>query len=215
VDFGSHAQRVVTVAAGVVNALSAGFERGVRLADPLPQDVRLARLLDAFGPAADDLTAAITRPDGSVDPAALTVLEGLVAELRPVFTLLDAAREARQSQPVGEATGDPMGEAARRVNDLMERFRSVPYLARHGDGPWHLHYHDEKASFVEGWAAGCAAGLAVVIGSPAYDRVGVCTAQECDRVYVDLSRNGSRRFCSTACQNRVKAAAFRARRRSD
>ena len=31
---------------------------------------------------------------------------------------------------------------------------------------------------------------------------------------VDLSRNGSRRFCSTACQNRTKAAALRMRRRT-
>lgn len=42
-------------------------------------------------------------------------------------------------------------------------------------------------------------------------RLGVCTAERCDRVYVDTSKNGTRRFCSTACQNRVKAAAFRAR----
>jgi predicted RNA-binding Zn ribbon-like protein len=28
---------------------------------------------------------------------------------------------------------------------------------------------------------------------------------------VDTSRNGTRRFCSTACQNRVKAALFRER----
>jgi predicted RNA-binding Zn ribbon-like protein len=31
-------------------------------------------------------------------------------------------------------------------------------------------------------------------------------------VHVDASRNGTRRFCSTACQNRVKAAAYRGRR---
>jgi predicted RNA-binding Zn ribbon-like protein len=31
-------------------------------------------------------------------------------------------------------------------------------------------------------------------------------------VYVDVSRNGTRRFCSTACQNRVKAATYRRRR---
>jgi predicted RNA-binding Zn ribbon-like protein len=30
-------------------------------------------------------------------------------------------------------------------------------------------------------------------------------------VYVDTSRNGTRRFCSTTCQNRVKTAAFRSR----
>ena len=62
-----------------------------------------------------------------------------------------------------------------------------------------------------GWAAGCATGLAVVLGSEFHDRLGVCTAPRCDRVYVDTSRNGTRRYCSTACQNRVKAAAFRAR----
>ncbi len=42
-------------------------------------------------------------------------------------------------------------------------------------------------------------------------RVGVCTAPRCDRVYVDTSRNGTRRYSSTSCQNRVKTAAFRAR----
>jgi predicted RNA-binding Zn ribbon-like protein len=30
-------------------------------------------------------------------------------------------------------------------------------------------------------------------------------------VFIDVSKNGSRRFCSTTCQNRVKAAAFRGR----
>jgi len=64
---------------------------------------------------------------------------------------------------------------------------------------------------LNGWAAGCATGLAIVLGSEHYDRLGVCTAPHCDRVYVDTSRNRHRRFCSTACQNRVKAAAFRER----
>nr|WP_281353576.1 CGNR zinc finger domain-containing protein [Phytoactinopolyspora mesophila] len=59
-----------------------------------------------------------------------------------------------------------------------------------------------------------ATGLAVVLGNPVFDRLGICTAPMCDRVFVDTSRNGARRFCSTACQNRVKAAAFRARQRT-
>jgi len=62
-----------------------------------------------------------------------------------------------------------------------------------------------------GWAAGCATGLAIAIGSDLCGRLGVCTADRCDRVYVDTSKNGTRRFCSTTCQNRVKSAAFRAR----
>ncbi|MGI9093544.1 MAG: CGNR zinc finger domain-containing protein [Mycobacteriales bacterium] len=30
-------------------------------------------------------------------------------------------------------------------------------------------------------------------------------------MYVDVSRNGTKRFCSTACQSRVKSASHRAR----
>lgn len=57
-----------------------------------------------------------------------------------------------------------------------------------------------------------ATALATVLGNAAIERLGICNAAACDRVYVDVSKNGTRRFCSTACQNRVKAAAFRARR---
>ena len=64
------------------------------------------------------------------------------------------------------------------------------------------------------WAGPMATGLAIVLGNAAIDRLGLCNAPACDRVYIDVSRNGTRRFCSTACQNRVKAAAFRAAARS-
>ncbi|WP_328959494.1 CGNR zinc finger domain-containing protein [Kitasatospora purpeofusca] len=42
-------------------------------------------------------------------------------------------------------------------------------------------------------------------------RLGVCSAPTCDRAHVDVARNGTRGYCSTACQNRVKSAAHRAR----
>ncbi|MDT7776300.1 MAG: hypothetical protein QOC67_5224, partial [Pseudonocardiales bacterium] len=83
----------------------------------------------------------------------------------------------------------------------------------HGEHPWHLHFHAADSGWARGWAAAMATALAVVLGNPMFDRLGVCSAQECDRVFVDVSRDGTKRFCSTACQNRVKAAAFRARQR--
>ena len=57
------------------------------------------------------------------------------------------------------------------------------------------------------------AGLALALGSDRSGRLGVCAADPCDRVFTDTSRNGGRRFCSTRCQNRVKAAAHRHRSR--
>jgi predicted RNA-binding Zn ribbon-like protein len=46
-----------------------------------------------------------------------------------------------------------------------------------------------------------------------FDRFGVCEAHNCDRVFLDASRNGCMRFCSTGCMNRTKATQFRNRRR--
>jgi predicted RNA-binding Zn ribbon-like protein len=109
------------------------------------------------------------------------------------------------------AAGD-IDRAAHRVNDLLAATGAHPALQRHDGEPWHIHFHSaDETSLAKGWAAGCATGLAIVLGGELHDRLGVCTAPRCDRVYVDTSRNGSRRFCSTACQNRVKAAAFRER----
>jgi predicted RNA-binding Zn ribbon-like protein len=45
------------------------------------------------------------------------------------------------------------------------------------------------------------------------DRLRVCDADDCDDVVVDLSKNRSRRYCSSTCSNRVNVAAFRARQR--
>ena len=76
---------------------------------------------------------------------------------------------------------------------------------------WSLHFHGPDDGLVNGWGAGCAAGLALALGTGLAGRLGVCAAPHCDRVFVDVSRNGQRRFCSPQCQSRVKAAAHRAR----
>jgi hypothetical protein len=44
------------------------------------------------------------------------------------------------------------------------------------------------------------------------ERLGVCADRQCADVYVDVSRAGHRRFCSTTCQTRTRVAAFRKRR---
>jgi len=178
---------VVTVAVRLVNTLTPGEWRG-RPYSP---------------PAAGDLPAAVTSAlrSGRRETRDVTAEEaarfGMIAgALRAVFDAVAAGRP---------------DEAASEVNALLEFTGARPRLDRHDGEPWHLHFHGADDALVTGWAAGCATGLAVVLGSDLGGRLGVCTSERCDRVYVDTSRNGSRRFCSTACQNRVKAAAFRAR----
>jgi predicted RNA-binding Zn ribbon-like protein len=50
---------------------------------------------------------------------------------------------------------------------------------------------------------------------PAWSRVKACRGVDCGWVFVDASRNSSRRWCEMAsCGNRAKTAAFRARHRA-
>ncbi|HVB42223.1 MAG TPA: CGNR zinc finger domain-containing protein [Streptosporangiaceae bacterium] len=187
-NFSSHVDAVVTVAVRLANALTPGDARGRPYLPP-----------GGGASLAAAATAALRagRPDSrSATPAEATEFAAIALALRRVF---DAV-----------AAGD-IDDAAARVNELLRQTGARPWLDKHDGEPWHLHFHGADESLVTGWAAGCATGLAVVLGSDLHGRLGVCTADRCDRVYVDTSRNGTRRFCSTACQNRVKAAAFRAR----
>lgn len=106
----------------------------------------------------------------------------------------------------------PADAAYEEVNRLLSETGAAPVLSRHDGEPWHLHYHAPDAPWDLGWGASMSAALAIVMGEAAVERLGLCTAPACDRAYLDVSRNGTRRFCSTACQNRVKTAAFRARK---
>jgi predicted RNA-binding Zn ribbon-like protein len=188
VNFNSHTDIVVRMAVALVNLLTDGEERG-RMYRPPAGAERAARLNVLFEAAGSKTV--VTEAEAAEFGAA-------AAELRGVFTAV--------------ATGD-IDHAACQVNDMLKATGAHPVLERHDGEAWHIHFHAAGTQTgVNGWAAGCATGLAVVLGGEHYDRLGVCTAPHCDRVYVDTSRNGSKRFCSTACQNRVKAAAFRERR---
>lgn len=186
-NFTSHVDTVVSVAVSLVNALTPGESRG-RSYDP---------------PTGADLQRAVTAALRTGRAAARFVTSDEAAELAATAAKLRVVFDAVDAGAVDEAAG--------RVNALLAATGARPQLDRHDGEPWHLHFHGQTDGLAQGWAAGCATGLAVVLGTEMYSRLGVCTAPRCDRVYVDVSRNGTRRFCSTSCQNRVKAAAFRAR----
>jgi predicted RNA-binding Zn ribbon-like protein len=188
VNFNSHTDTVVGMAVALVNLLTEGEDRSRKYLPPEGSE-RAARL-NALFKSAHSRTQVTEAEAAAFSPVA--------ADLRAVFTAV--------------AAGD-IDSAAHGVNDMLAATGAHPALERHDGEPWHIHFHSaDETSPVKGWAAGCATGLAIVLGGELYDRLGVCTAPHCDRVYVDTSRNGSKRFCSTACQNRVKSAAFRERR---
>ena len=186
-NFTSHYDSPVRLAVLLVNDLTPGEARG----RPFPQ------------PRGAEQQDAATTALRSVDPGLATLsateaeqLAGWATTLRAVFAAV---------------ADDDLDAAAAHVDRMLERTATRPSMARHDEQRWHVHYRGTTGGLADQWAGTCAAALGIVLGSDARTRLGLCTAARCDRVYVDTSHNGTRRFCSTACQNRVKAAAFRSR----
>jgi predicted RNA-binding Zn ribbon-like protein len=185
IHFDSHVEVVTDVACRLVNTLTPGHD-GVAPVEPETATPAVVReLLER-----SDYHPRVTRRD------VIELIE-LAARVRTVFV---------------SANDDDLTTAVGVVNELLEETAARPRLDQAAGGGWTLHFHGRDPSLVVGWGAGIAVGLALAIGSDLAGRLGVCAAEPCDRVYVDTSRNSGRRFCSTRCQNRMKAAAHRLRR---
>ncbi|QNE20453.1 CGNR zinc finger domain-containing protein [Kribbella qitaiheensis] len=101
--------------------------------------------------------------------------------------------------------------AASALNALLASTRAAPMLRRHPESAWHLHFASEGVSVATGWLAEFGTAAAMLLGSDELDRLRSCAAGRCDNIFLDATRNHRQRFCSTACQNRTKVAAFRSR----
>ena len=99
-----------------------------------------------------------------------------------------------------------------QVNSMLRLAGALPQLVRHDDWDWHLHATSQEAPLADRMSVEAAMALVDVVRQGEMGRLRVCRADDCDDVLVDLSRNSSRRYCSTTCANRVNMAAFRSRR---
>ena len=99
-----------------------------------------------------------------------------------------------------------------RLNELLVLARPRPYATDH-DGELHLHYARPDAPVLEQLTTTVAMGLSQVVAQHGWQRLGVCSAEGCGNVYVDTSRNASRRYCSNTCASRSTVAAYRARQK--
>ena len=105
-------------------------------------------------------------------------------------------------------------EAATLINALLADAGAAPYLSKHDELDWHLHVTPPEAPLAHRIGAEAAMGFLDLVREDELGRLRRCGADECDDVYVDLSRNSSRQFCSVTCGNRTAAAAYRARKRA-
>lgn len=102
-------------------------------------------------------------------------------------------------------------DAVVEVNAMLSDARALPQLVRHDALDWHLHATDPEAPLAERIRVEVALALVDVIRSDENGRLRACAADDCDGLLLDLSRNGSKRFCSVRCGNRMNMVAFRGR----
>src|SRR6478736_4135852 len=149
------------------------------------------------------LQAAVVLVNSAVGSDTLTDLDDLDAwyaeylrAIRPIlYDLLSAERD----------------RAAQLVNDLLAESGTTPQLVRHGDWDWHLHGVSNDADPATRIVVDTAMAMIDVVRDDQLSRFGICADETCTGIVLDLSRNRSRRFCSTACGNRNTVAAYRAR----
>jgi predicted RNA-binding Zn ribbon-like protein len=179
-------------------------------------------------------------PDTCHSPAAVATAVALANTLRPVRgeDLLETTEQLRAFLDEHEpgAPGDPptagdLAEvralrttvrdvlerastdapaAASLLNEGLRRSGAVPAL-RHRDGAWWTDVVPDTDRRAARLGASTLAALAQVIATLGPTRLGVCAGPTCRATFVDLSRNGSKQYCTRTCAHRASVAAYRSR----
>ena len=173
---------------------------------------------DDYGSNAVELAIDLANVDRSAEdwlPAFLTAhdewftegtsLDLTAREVKAVASTSDLVRGVARAQTRADVIGG--------LNALLALAAPRPYATDH-DGDLHLHYAAPEAGALDQLTTTVAMGLSQLVVQHGWQRLGVCAAEGCGNVYVDTSRNASRRYCSNTCSSRSTVAAYRARQRS-
>jgi predicted RNA-binding Zn ribbon-like protein len=173
---------------------------------------------DTYGSSAVELAIGLANAQLNAPSEVVTFLTAHAEWFSPgtSFELTDreSGRVAEIAAMVrGVAVADSQDAVLARLNELLAVARPRPYATDH-DGELHLHYARPDASALEQLTTTVAMGISQVVVQHGWQRLGVCSAEGCEDVYVDTSRNASRRYCSNTCASRSTVAAYRARRKA-
>ncbi|HEX3962781.1 MAG TPA: ABATE domain-containing protein [Trebonia sp.] len=176
--------------------------------EELPDARALAAWITQFGPCPAS-AAAVAAGEGAAGQseagqhtAASAGAEQAVARARrlreAVFALIAAAREQSGAGPV---------TARETVNEMAALPAPTPQLDLAGAVRW------ETSDPVSATLALIARDAIDLVASPAITRVRDCANPECGAIFLDVSRPGSRRWCSmNTCGNQAKKTTLRNKR---
>jgi predicted RNA-binding Zn ribbon-like protein len=126
---------------------------------------------------------------------------------RVVARDLDRVRAARDSLRAAFSAGDEE-RAVRELNRILSQTTAKPQLVPEGEN-WQLKW---AGPIADSLAATAAMSLLEAIRDDGWERFGMCAGAPCCCVFVDRSKNRTRRFCCSLCADRVAQSLYRARR---
>jgi predicted RNA-binding Zn ribbon-like protein len=128
-------------------------------------------------------------------------------DLAEVLALRERLRSVFESGDMEVAVGI--------LNELLEGVRVTPRVGMAPDGGVTLKLElEERLPLARRLAAEAALSLSAVLNRYGVERLHVCSATPCTDVFVDTSRNHTRRYCCEQCANRHNVAAHRQRQRA-
>jgi len=163
------------------------------------------------------LESGVLLANSELEPDTLTTMDELVDFFdafgytgpRPTARDLDELRATRTTlRTLFTASRDG---AVPLVNEILSAQTALPQLVRHGDIDWHIHATSDDRPFAERILVESAMAMIDVIRADEMSRFDRCEMDDCAGIVLDLSRNRSRKYCSTTCTNRAAVSAYRAR----
>jgi predicted RNA-binding Zn ribbon-like protein len=135
------------------------------------------------------------------------VREPTAQDLAEVLVLRDRLRTVFE---VGDLT-----VAVGILNKLLQGVRVRPQIGLKPDGSITLELEvGEEMPLARRLAAEAALGLSTALDQYGIERLHICRAVPCTEVFIDTSRNHSRRYCCEQCANRHNVAAHRQRQKT-
>jgi len=129
---------------------------------------------------------------GRVTPGDLEALRLLRDELRLIFTAAERCDGAL---------------VAERLNALLTRHPIHQQIVSHDGQHWHIHLV-ESGSAADRHAAGAIAGLTGLVTESGTERLGVCAAAGCERVFIAARPAAEKPYCSEQCKPRASVRAL-------
>ena len=102
------------------------------------------------------------------------------------------------------------------INGQLAGIHITPSVTAHDGADLHIHWTPASATFDDQVVADFLMALAQEVCDHGTSRLGTCAASDCEHLFYDVTRNGSRLFCADPrCASRTHTADHRRRQRAN